>query len=36
MIDFSIADNEFEPICLRAKYWGFIKEDIEETFKPYR
>ena len=27
--DFSNADNDFEPICLKGKYWEFIKEDIE-------
>ncbi len=28
--DFSIADDEFNPICFKGKYWEFIKEDIEE------
>jgi predicted nucleotidyltransferase component of viral defense system len=28
--DFRIADEEFDPICLKGKYWEFIKEDIEE------
>lgn len=30
-IDFSKADHDFDPICLRGKYWEFIKEDIEEA-----
>ncbi|MBE9461634.1 nucleotidyl transferase AbiEii/AbiGii toxin family protein [Dyadobacter subterraneus] len=30
-IDFTKADNDFDPICLRGKYWEFIKEDIEEA-----
>lgn len=28
--DFSIADDDFDPICLRGKYWEFIKDDFEE------
>ncbi len=30
-IDFSLADDEFDPICLKGKYWEFIKEDIFEA-----
>jgi len=30
LTNFSLADEEFDPICLRGKYWEFIKEDIEE------
>lgn len=26
--NFSIADEDFEPICLRGKYWEFIKDDL--------
>jgi hypothetical protein len=26
--NFSIADQDFEPICLRGKYWEFIKDDL--------
>jgi hypothetical protein len=29
-VDFAKADEEYDPICLRGKYWEFIKEDIEE------
>jgi len=29
--DFTIADNDFAPICLKNKEWVFIKEDIEEA-----
>ena len=29
--DFTIADNDFDPICLKAKEWMFIKEDIGEA-----
>jgi predicted nucleotidyltransferase len=28
-VDFSNADGDFDPICLRGKVWQFIKEDIE-------
>lgn len=27
--NFTEADLDFEPICLKGKYWSFIKEDIE-------
>ncbi|MFT3822896.1 MAG: nucleotidyl transferase AbiEii/AbiGii toxin family protein [Chitinophagaceae bacterium] len=30
-IDFSSADDDFDPICLQGKHWEFIKEDIEEA-----
>ena len=30
-VDFSKADNDPDPICLRGKHWEFIKEDIEEV-----
>lgn len=26
--DFTIADEDFDPKCLKGKYWEFIKEDI--------
>lgn len=29
--DFELADDEFDPVCLRGKYWEFIKEDIVEA-----
>lgn len=34
-IDFSIADDDFDPICLQGKYWEFIKEDIEEAMSKF-
>lgn len=34
--DFSIADDDFDPICLKGKYWEFIKEDIEDAVTQYR
>lgn len=27
-IDFRLADDDLDPICMRGKYWEFIKEDI--------
>lgn len=33
--DFTRADDDFDPICLRGKYWEFIKEDIEEEIDLY-
>jgi hypothetical protein len=33
LTDFSLADDDFDPICLRGKYWEFIKEDISEAVK---
>jgi len=29
--DFSNADYDFDPICLKGKEWTFIKEDIEDA-----
>lgn len=31
LTDFMLADEDFNPICLRGKYWEFIKEDIQEA-----
>lgn len=31
LTDFTLADEDFNPICLRGKYWEFIKEDIEDS-----
>lgn len=30
LTNFSLADEEYDPICLKGKYWEFIKEDFEE------
>lgn len=35
-IDFTSADDDFDPICLQGKYWEFIKEDIEEAVTKYQ
>lgn len=34
--NFERADEDFDPICLRGKYWEFIKDDIIEAVKHYR
>ncbi|MBP2833861.1 nucleotidyl transferase AbiEii/AbiGii toxin family protein [Aquimarina sp. U1-2] len=33
LTDFTEADTDFDPICLRNKYWELVKLDIEETVK---
>ena len=30
---FEQADDDFDPICYKGKYWAFIKEDFEEIIK---
>jgi predicted nucleotidyltransferase component of viral defense system len=30
LVDFEIADNDFDPICFKGKYWEFIKADFED------
>lgn len=30
LVDFTKADEEYNPICLQGKYWEFIKEDITD------
>ncbi|MDL5511077.1 nucleotidyl transferase AbiEii/AbiGii toxin family protein [Arenibacter sp. M-2] len=34
-INFERADEDFDPICLRGKYWEFVKEDIKETIEAF-
>lgn len=31
LTNFKFADEDFDPICLRKKYWELIKLDFEET-----
>ena len=33
LIDFEIAENDFNPICLKNKHWELIKLDIYNFFK---
>ncbi len=35
-IDFSMADNDFDPIALTNNEWAFIKEDIAAAIEPPR
>ncbi len=35
LVDFSSADNDFEPICLQGKHWELIKFDIVQTVNAY-
>ena len=32
---FERADEDFDPICLRGKYWEFIKEDIQKAIEAF-
>lgn len=32
---FDISNDDFDPICLRGKYWEFIREDITEIVEAY-
>lgn len=32
-ISFEQADDDFDTICYKGKYWEFIKEDFEELLK---
>ncbi|MFZ4671619.1 MAG: nucleotidyl transferase AbiEii/AbiGii toxin family protein [Flavobacterium sp.] len=34
--NFNYADDEFNPICFKGKYWEFIKEDIEEIIGKFK
>jgi len=34
--NFSKADNEPDPICLKGKYWELVKLDIVEAVEKYR
>lgn len=33
LTDFSEADHDFDPICLKNKYWELIRLDIEDAVK---
>ncbi|MDR2005447.1 MAG: nucleotidyl transferase AbiEii/AbiGii toxin family protein [Prevotella sp.] len=30
LVDFDYADSDFDPVCLKGKFWELIKEDIRE------
>ncbi|PRY21723.1 nucleotidyltransferase AbiEii toxin of type IV toxin-antitoxin system [Spirosoma oryzae] len=31
--DFTKADDDFDPNCLRGKHWAFVKEDISDAVR---
>ena len=31
LTDFTLADDDFEPICLKGKHWELIKLDLVEA-----
>jgi hypothetical protein len=33
--NFVLADNEFDPVCLRGKYWEIIKDDLTDEIGAY-
>lgn len=33
LTDFELANSDFDPICLKGKYWELIKLDIEESVR---
>lgn len=35
LLDFQYADIDFDPICLKGKYWELIKEDIAEAVQSF-
>lgn len=36
LVQFEDADNDFDPICLKQKYWELIKLDIHEKLEDFR
>lgn len=34
--NFEVADQDFNPICLKEKYWELIKLDFEETIVEFK
>ena len=36
LTSFEQADEDFNPICFKGKYWEFIKEDFEEIILKYK
>ncbi len=36
LINFELADDDFDPVCLRGKYWEFIREDIVDAVEVYK
>jgi len=36
LVDFKNADDDYDPRCLKGKYWELIKYDIEEQVSGLR
>jgi len=36
LTDFESADNDFEPTCLKGKYWEIIKLELVEALEAYK
>jgi hypothetical protein len=36
LTSFDQADEDFNPICFKGKYWEIIKEDFEDLILNYR
>lgn len=36
LTNFELAEDDFDPICLKGKYWEFINEDISDALKEYQ
>ena len=36
MTDFAVADEDFDPVCLRGKHWEIIKLDLIELVDRYK
>lgn len=34
LVNFSLSDQDPDPVCLKEKEWAFIKEDFEDTINP--
>ena len=34
--DFSFADDDFEPLCLRRKFWELVKLDIDTKIREFK
>jgi hypothetical protein len=32
--DFNIADEDFDPVCLKGKYWELVKLNMVDLVKP--
>lgn len=35
LTDFEMADADFDPVCLKGKYWELVKLDLEESVREH-